>query len=1182
MKKKILSSLLFAALVGGAVSTFTACKDYDDDINSLQKKVDQLETLKAVKADVDAEIASLKTQLETAKSAIDSKAEASTVAALETRIKTLEDAKTSLENRIKTLEDAGYAKEQWVIDNYATIDYVDGLYANLIAVDGENSKLAEPLKKLLENEFDALKAGVFVNLQNQLDAISKLEAVQGQDPSPIVQAIKDLQAKVGNFDASELGSLAKQMNELSIKVNNFDAKINLLTVLCGQQLRGLVFQPQAYYWGVEATRLFTLDGVKWDTQATAWDKFETSTQKFGAPVDYGYTKYNRYPKHDFFKVLDFVATYHMNPSTAKLDETNEVSVVSDDKEFLTRSAEAGLSVKDWKTEAGDLIVNLTVANKNLIKQVNDHDGQLTVFATQVKMKGEEQDTVITSDYATIVKRNIKDVKIFHKVADATKAANQYGTFTSAVTEHPVTGAPIPAGKGLVNHTAANNAIACPNAGAAADLPTWSEEIQEGAVKTRAYTALTPSTTLGPVLGTVKQSVDYFAQDWVKYDCAALDLTELVCTRVYDGTLPIEVNPSDLGLHYVFELTALHILNGTMVGDEGDANTSESAHAAIQGNTFRPQMVTTDGKQAAYGSVQGKQTIGRTPVVRVSLVDEDGIVYDYGYIRLLIVDKDAVEPSTDDLVKEYVGKDWSYGHECDAPAWNWSINWATVEHDLYTLSDMSRDEFVETYLNETLGTDGPELIEGSRTAFKQYVRKNGKFVELTTPIGTVFQESGISSTGEETSTLKWNVTGKEAVTNFTADNTPEIAVKYKSRNSKYPNIYVVIKPGKVTIYDEPVAEISWDALKNPSYWYANNSNVSATTGGTAIENATEMHNNVLTPEDNASATGSLSKNFRQTVSSTMLNNEITGAKLFVKWTTAPAQQAETTYAVSTFKNDLVFSAKNNGKKYTGESGTVYTMTVSVDGKTLSAYITSPLDAQPVAQIIGANANAQKIVYGGNTKAGEAKDILNPFDYQAYGSWAYAKDLLNYKAHNALDDNTVRAIVGVNITAGTCNRPVKHNDATFDVRFLRPINVANAAKGIEDANTEKLQIVKIIDLVKFTDWREAWKDNYVAYYGIKSVSIDKLAADGDRLSENEKVLTNQSGKEEALKVVNSAIDFIYTAPGTNELAGTLTYKNFSSTVDEFYVKIPLTVEYFWGKINTTATVTVKRTAHNAPGK
>lgn len=1183
MKKKILSSLLFAALVGGAVSTFTACKDYDDDINSLQTKVDQLEALKAVKADVDAEITSLKSQLEQANSKINKNV--SDIAALETRIAALETAKTKLQEAIDKKAD-----KTWVEANYATISYVDGLYANIIAAGGE--KLGDKMKGLLENEYEALKAGAWTNLKLQLEALEKAASMEPDAEgkyAPIVQAIKDLQAITKDYDVTKYGTLkelAEKMNTLSTNLTEIDKKINILTVLCGQQLRSLVFQPQAYYWGVEATRLFTLDGVKWNTKATAWNKFETGDQTYNSVVDYGYKKYNRYGNEPFFKVLDFVATYHMNPSTANFDSKNpkhSVSVVSDDKEFLTRSAEAGLTVKNWNTANGDLIVNLAVANKNLIKEVGDHDGQLTVFAAQAHMG----DTTVTSDYATIVKRNISDVKIYHKVADATKAAGQYGTYTQAQTVHPITGVAIPAGKGLVNHNAANNAIACPNAPAeATGVPEWNEEINEGAAKTRGVTALTPSTTLGPVLGTVKQSVDYFTQDWVLYNCNGFDLKELVCVRVWDGTAPIEVNPADLGLHYKFELTALHLLDGAMVGDDGPAKTSESAHAAIQGDTFRPQMVEEGtGNQTAFGSAQGKQTIGRTPVVRVSLVDDEDNVYDYGYIRLLIVDENTEVPS-DDLTVEYTGNSWSYGHECNPAGWIWNNTWAQVEYDLYSLVGLTRPEFVEVYKSPTVVdvngdlTDAPELLPGSTTEFQQYVKKDGKFVKSTAPVGHIYQESGIAADGTETSTLKWTVTGQEALANFKANSVPEVAVRYVSRVAKYPDIYVVVKPGTITIYDAPVANISWDALKNPSYWYANNSNVSATTGGTAIENATEMHNNVLTPEDNTNATV-LSKNFRQTVSATMLNNMISGAKLFVDWATAPADQAKNDYKAGDFAADLVFSTQNNGKEYIGESGVTYKMIVKNSGKSLEAYKTTEVAAnsKPVAQIVGSKVNEQQIVYGGNTAV--TVPSATPFDYKDYGEWAYAKDLLNYKAHNALDDNTIRAIVGVKLT-NKCEMEVKHNDATFDVRFLRPINVTNAAKEIEDANTTQLQTIDVEKLVSFTDWREAWKSTYVGYYGIKSVSIDGVTTTGAKLSDNADVKTNQSGEEKALKDVNAAIDFIYTAPAAGSIAGTLTYKNFSSTVDEFYVKIPLTVEYFWGKIHTTATITVKRTAHNAPGK
>ena len=39
MRKKYLSALLFGALLVTSTGTFTSCKDYDDDINSLQEQI---------------------------------------------------------------------------------------------------------------------------------------------------------------------------------------------------------------------------------------------------------------------------------------------------------------------------------------------------------------------------------------------------------------------------------------------------------------------------------------------------------------------------------------------------------------------------------------------------------------------------------------------------------------------------------------------------------------------------------------------------------------------------------------------------------------------------------------------------------------------------------------------------------------------------------------------------------------------------------------------------------------------------------------------------------------------------------------------------------------------------------------------------------------------------------------
>ena len=55
MRKKYLSALLFGALLFASAGTFTSCKDYDDDINNLSQRIDQVASdLNDLKTKVDA------------------------------------------------------------------------------------------------------------------------------------------------------------------------------------------------------------------------------------------------------------------------------------------------------------------------------------------------------------------------------------------------------------------------------------------------------------------------------------------------------------------------------------------------------------------------------------------------------------------------------------------------------------------------------------------------------------------------------------------------------------------------------------------------------------------------------------------------------------------------------------------------------------------------------------------------------------------------------------------------------------------------------------------------------------------------------------------------------------------------------------------------------------------------
>ena len=64
MKRKIFSALMFGALAV-ASTTFTSCKDYDDDIKDLQTQIDAISpALESTKTALQQEISNLKSELQ--------------------------------------------------------------------------------------------------------------------------------------------------------------------------------------------------------------------------------------------------------------------------------------------------------------------------------------------------------------------------------------------------------------------------------------------------------------------------------------------------------------------------------------------------------------------------------------------------------------------------------------------------------------------------------------------------------------------------------------------------------------------------------------------------------------------------------------------------------------------------------------------------------------------------------------------------------------------------------------------------------------------------------------------------------------------------------------------------------------------------------------------------------------
>ncbi len=1063
-KKKIFGYLFMGLLAAGATGTVTSCKDYDDDINNNKSAIETLQKdLASAKTALETEISSLKTQLEAANGKLTTlqgqvttnttaieKAK-SDIVALEARLNT---AESTLKNINATL--ALKADQQALEDSCASIK-------------GQLESVTDGLGNTISTEIDN-RIAADEDLQQQITALNKLIGQGGDAKEAYEKLLADvvaLQAKTKDLDVAELTS---KLQSLSNSIDAINANINVLNVLLEKSLRSLVFIPQSYYWGVEATKLLYLDfnyvnDTKWISDMN-WDKKEAK----------GYGDDTRYDMGDGTKVLSFAATYHMNPSSAKLDEkTTTVNVLSGDLEFVTRSAAAGISVKSWAAENGILTVNLDVNDPTKIMSVLENDS-ITNFAAQVNVATKnDKDTTITSDYATLYTEKVSDLKL-------------------ALTNNDVNGHLFPG--------AAKSALSpC--------------EIEDG-------------TSYGHLMQTVNEASNTFdAQVYCNWD-QTLDLRNFVETHyknVKGAFDKLDDATFNANFKYVFTLTALY---------KGNNDTDESAHAAIasDGYTFRPQAPTADGKQAEYGAEQVRaQEVGRTPVVRVTLVDQQtGKVYDYGYIRIKIVDEKESPVSVDKSIT-YNGSDYSYNGECTPNSWSFATKWYITEQDLYKELGLTREEFEKNY-----------KVEGDEDDLTQYqADKNGKFQELATKIGTASTviDKDNDPDGTKSSILKWELTSAQAFQFFVTDKKggESVAVKYKSADKTVgPDVYVVFKTGTL-VGTLPSASLSLDPQKNSTIWSEKN--------GVAGSGKYEFDMNVNSPNDHEIvANGDIP--FQKTLAEAFVGNKINAADIL---TNLVDNTAGKEYAASKLTLDLQFDKANVGKEFKGITGKTYVLSVADGGKTLYANIKGQTATQAIVKIEGADVNAQKAVYQ---------------------ETEYAKDLLNYKKHNELDDETLTAIVGIFAKNACHDLPLTDN--TFNVRFLRPLNITNTTADVEDAG-DAAQVIDLMKLLTFSDWRDLWQTGYDKFYGIKGVKVVGVA-DGQKISTNSDVLTDQNGNTVMvpLQNVNGAIDFVYND-------GKLTYKNYNSTTADFKVQIPVVVTYDWGEVPQTITVNVKRTHSNA---
>ena len=235
MKRKYLSALLMGTLTVASMSTFTSCKDYDDDISNLQEQIDKLATadqlaqkvseLQALISSNQSGISSLETKLAEVKATADSKAtldEVKTILAdYATNENVTAEANKIVNAAIKALQEKDIAELKAAIEAAKTealkgVEEAKQANADVLKNLTENYSTTAETQTALNTAIEALKADNAKALKEAVDKIYKdLEAYAKQaDLKPVADKVAEVEkALASKVDDKTLDTKVEELNK---------------------------------------------------------------------------------------------------------------------------------------------------------------------------------------------------------------------------------------------------------------------------------------------------------------------------------------------------------------------------------------------------------------------------------------------------------------------------------------------------------------------------------------------------------------------------------------------------------------------------------------------------------------------------------------------------------------------------------------------------------------------------------------------------------------------------------------------------------------------------------------------------------------------------------------------------------------------------------------------------------
>lgn len=334
--KKIFKNLL-ALFVTGTMLAGVGCKDYDDDINKINDRLDELTTGKI--ADIESQISSMQTTIQN-------------LQALETRIKALEDAQVTdadlqkLQDAIDAIE-ADYVTESALtttLSSYATTQYV-----------GEAIKaVTDALGSFTTDE--AIQAAIDAAKQSAIEAAGKAceEAFKTAVESVIAGATEEPTSEIGKAFKEYDAHIKQLLTDAVEKEDGFinqaiaeqiKAAVDAMSAKLSGRLTSLQVVPDLYVNGIETIELKSFKYTAWNVTSSA----AAETVKQGTATS--------------TTAQDVTAVrYLVSPTTVTTEDIQEPSFVFEKAETRSAVKEQLLNVDSYSVKDGVLTVNVKKAS----------------------------------------------------------------------------------------------------------------------------------------------------------------------------------------------------------------------------------------------------------------------------------------------------------------------------------------------------------------------------------------------------------------------------------------------------------------------------------------------------------------------------------------------------------------------------------------------------------------------------------------------------------------------------------------------------------------------------------------------------------------------------------------------------------------------------------------------------